>query len=33
MENYFDFVNGSTLFWLCVPVIVCAVVQALLFLR
>jgi len=33
LENYFDFANGSTLFWLCVPVIVCAVVQALLFLR
>ena len=33
MDNYFDFANGPILFWLCVPVIACAVVQALLFLR
>lgn len=33
MGTYFDFANGRTLFFLCVPVILCAVAQALLFLR
>lgn len=33
MDTYFDFANGKLLLLLCVLVVICAIVQALLFLR